>query len=109
MAATPPIIRIGIYGSTSVANDERHGCGLWPAGYAASVTAAGGTPILLDDPAAEQSLDELFQGLHGIVLAGSDTCPGRQAADEEWLCEQCRQHNVPLLGVDHGLLALNGA
>jgi len=103
------VIRIGIYGDDHTASRERHGCGLWPAGYASCVTAAGGTPILLDEAAAGHALDEFLEGLHGVILAGSDSCTNRQAANEQWLCEQCRLHSLPLLGVDHGLHALNSA
>src|SRR5436190_3175629 len=107
MPTPPPVIRIGIYGSDRTSPHEKHGCRLWPAGYAASVTAAGGTPVLLDEVKGGQSLDELVLDLHGVVLAGTDAFTGKQTVDAEWLCDWCKKQSVPLLAIDHGLHALN--
>ncbi len=51
MANKPPTIRIGIYGEDYSWGNEKHGCGLWPAGLAASVTAADGVATRLEEPA----------------------------------------------------------
>ena len=45
MAKSAPAIRIGIYGEDYPVGRERHGCGLWPAGIAASVTASEAVPV----------------------------------------------------------------
>jgi putative glutamine amidotransferase len=107
----PPIasaIRIGIYAADDPARNERHGCGLWLAGYSACVSAAGGTPVLLEEKKGGPGLDELLVGVHGVVLGGNKEFTGKQTVDAEWLCEWCKKHNLSLLAVDHGLHALNG-
>jgi gamma-glutamyl-gamma-aminobutyrate hydrolase PuuD len=108
MANSPPTIRIGIYGQDCSWGNERHGCGLWPAGLSASVTAADAIPFQLSDPAG-RPWAELMQDIHGIVVAGHDGSPGKQAADAEALCLWCRKKNVPLLAIDHGLHWMNTA
>jgi putative glutamine amidotransferase len=106
MPSPAPIIRIGIYGFDDNPNNERHGCGLWPAGYSSCVTAAGGTPIPLEE-AANDSLDEVLETLQGVVLAARDGRGHRQADEVEWVIEWCKKHHLPLLAIDHGLHALN--
>ncbi len=108
MATKPPSIRIGIYGEDRSWNHEKHGCGLWPAGLAASVTAADGVPVPLPEPAG-RPWPQLLDNVQGVVLAGHDGKPRRSTADAEALCLYCRKNNVPLLAIDHGLHVLNSA
>jgi putative glutamine amidotransferase len=105
MTTTPASLHIGILGPEESKTGEYRGCSLWAPGYASAVTAAGGNPVLLDAarPLCEDALDDL----HGIVFAGSDGNAARQLAEAERLCEWCREHDLPLLAVDHGLLLLN--
>ena len=39
--------RIGIYGSDETVSAPSRGCYLWPLGYGAAVSEAGGTPVSL--------------------------------------------------------------
>jgi putative glutamine amidotransferase len=103
-----PSLRIGIFGQDGVWANERHGCGLWAAGVAASITAADGIPVELTD-LEDRSWDEVLEGLHGVVLSGHDTLPRLPAAEGEDLCLWCRDHQIPLLAIDHGLHLLNTA
>jgi putative glutamine amidotransferase len=108
MASRPPTIRIGIYGQDRTWGNERHGCGLWPAGVAASLTAAEATPVPLGDTAG-RAWEEVLEGLHGLVLTGQDLDGRKHAAEAESLCLWCHEHKLPLLGIDHGLHVLNTA
>ncbi len=108
MANKPPSIRIGIYGEDCSWSHEKHGCGLWPAGLAASVTAAEAVPVTLEEPAG-RPWSQLLEGVHGVVLAGHDGKPRRGTLDAEALCVYCRKNNIPLLAIDHGLHILNSA
>jgi putative glutamine amidotransferase len=45
--------------------------------------------------------------LHGLVLAGSDRLGARQPADDAALLQWCREHRLPLLAIDQGMLTLN--
>jgi gamma-glutamyl-gamma-aminobutyrate hydrolase PuuD len=107
MTTPRPTIHIGIYGP-DVAAGEKNGCGLWPAGVAASVTAAEGVPQFLPEH-SERSWGEVLEGVHGVVLIGHDHNHRRSIADAEALVSWCHDHNIPYLGVDHGLLLLNTA
>jgi putative glutamine amidotransferase len=107
MANTPLPIRIGIYGNDNYSPKEKHGCGLWPAGYASVVTAGGGEPVPLAEKRGGPSLDELMDGVQGLVLAGHEPFAGRQVVDAEWLCEWAKKHQLPLLAIDHGMHSLN--
>jgi putative glutamine amidotransferase len=102
-----PTIRIGIYGPDLSAG-EKHGCGLWPAGVAASITAAEGSPVALPEQ-SERSWGEVLEGVHGVVLVGHDSNPRRHVLDAEALVSWCHDHNVPVLAIDHGLHILNTA
>jgi putative glutamine amidotransferase len=104
--AKPPSIRIGVYGEDYPIGRERHGCGLWPAGIAASITACEAVPVLLGEPRG-RSWDDLMDGLHGLILAGYDGSTRRQAAGGEQLCAWCHDHKMPILGIDHGLHIIN--
>jgi putative glutamine amidotransferase len=107
MASPSPSIRIGIYGSDCSSPTERHGCRLWPAGLAASLTAAEAEPVPLRRPSGRTNWDDLLDGLHGLVLAGHDEALRRQDADFEEMVGWCRENRLPLLGIDHGLHLLN--
>ena len=107
MATPRTDIRIGIYGPDLGAG-ERHGCGLWPAGISASITAAEGVPICLPE-VNERSWGEVLEGIHGVVVVGTDSQPRRCPADAEALVSWCHDHDVPVLGIDHGLHLINTA
>jgi putative glutamine amidotransferase len=112
MATRPPTIRIGIYGQDCSFPHEKHGCGLWPAGLAASVTAAEAVPILLPELGGRTWAEQLASvegGIQGVVLAGHDAAPRKHTADAEALCQWCRKQGIPLLAIDHGLHLLNTA
>jgi putative glutamine amidotransferase len=107
MQPNPSAVRIGIVGQDKVAANERHGCGLWPAGVAACLTAAQATPVPLGER-GRRDWDDLLDGLHGAVLIGHDEAGRRNNAPEaEDLCAWCHDHKFPLLGIDHGMHALN--
>jgi putative glutamine amidotransferase len=101
--------RIGIYGCEPTLDPLNRGCGLWPVGYGAAVTAAGGTPFHLKMPDSGHAWDDIFLGTDGIVFLGYDKSTPRQAANEERLCRWCRDREIPFLGVDWGMQALNVA
>jgi hypothetical protein len=104
---TRPPFRIGIYGP-DVSAGEKHGCGLWPAGVAAAVTAAEGEPVFLPEQ-AERSWGEILEGFAGVVVIGHDRAARRCITDAEALCTWCHDHNLPYLGIDHGLHILNSS
>lgn len=106
MSCSASLLPIGIYGTDEASNGKTRGCGLWPPGYGAAVTAAGGAPVLLY-PKPESSWEEQLEGVAGVVLAGSREAHPRQQAEEERFCEACRELSMPLLAVDHGLHVLN--
>jgi putative glutamine amidotransferase len=107
MSATPYLPRIGIYGPDDRRSQAMRGCNLWPIGYAAAVTAAGGTPVSIDLPAPGHAWDEVLADLDGIVFLGQEAPTAREIANEERLCQWCRDREMPFLGVDRGLHALN--
>jgi putative glutamine amidotransferase len=105
MSTKTSTVRIGIYGDDLPGNRGR-GCGLWPVGHGAAVSAAGGTPVHLHLlPGC--SWDELLDNLDGVVFGGAESTRGRRQAEDERLCEWCRELSLPLLGIDHGLHVLN--
>ena len=63
-----PTIHIGIYGP-DVSAGEKNGCGLWPAGVSAAITASEAEPQFLPE-ASERSWGEVLEGIHGVVLIG---------------------------------------
>src|SRR5947209_6196615 len=107
MATQTPPLRIGIYGPDEVPSRESRGCALWAAGYAAALTAAGATPVSVEERTGNQSWKELLGDLDGVVFTGGNRVTAHTLANEAQLCEWCRRHRLPLLGVDHGLQALN--
>jgi putative glutamine amidotransferase len=99
-------IRIAIYGDDKVWGNERHGCGLWAAGVPGCLTAAQAEPVRLQEREG-RDWEDLLEGLHGLVITGHDAVQKRYAAEAEDLCAWCHDHKFPLLGIDHGLHALN--
>jgi len=108
MSSHASSIRIGIYGQDTVYGNERHGCGLWPAGIASCLTASEAEAVIVSD-IGDRSWDEVFDGLHGVVLSGHDTDGKRPTAEAEELCLWCNNRRFPLLSIDHGLHLLNTA
>jgi putative glutamine amidotransferase len=108
MSSKPPAFRIGIVGQDNTPKNERHGCGLWMAGYAACLQAADAHPVPLA-PSPDASWDEVLAELHGVLLIGHDGDARRSISQAESLCLWCREHDFPLLGVDHGMHLLNTA
>jgi putative glutamine amidotransferase len=106
MSATATI-RIGIYGRDVGADEKPLGCALWPAGYAAAVTAAGGTPVSLGEALCGRSWDQVLEGLQGIVVIGGEPAMAEPGGEEEALFRTCRKRGLPILGVDHGMHLLN--
>jgi gamma-glutamyl-gamma-aminobutyrate hydrolase PuuD len=104
MATNNSNIRIGIYGSDNTPAHERHGCGLWPAGYAAVLNAVGATAVPLGKLAGRS---DALEDLHGVLVVGTDTASMRNLMEGQRLCEWCRKRRLPLLAVDHGLHLLN--
>jgi putative glutamine amidotransferase len=104
---TRTLTRIGIFGYEKVGASERHGCGLWAAGVAACLGAAEAEPVTLPER-GKRDWDDLLEGLHGVVLIGHDSGARRNSGTEaEDLCAWCHDHKFPVLGIDHGLHALN--
>jgi putative glutamine amidotransferase len=103
----PPTIRIGIHGPDIHAG-KRHCAGLWPAGVAAAITYAEAVPVQLPE-SSERSWGEVLEGIDGVVVVGHDGLPKRCPTDAESLCSWCHDHDVPLLGIDQGILMLNSS
>jgi len=106
MSVITPTITIVIFGTDPTAHRSRRGWGIWSPGYPAAVTAAGGIPVLLS---GKQSWQEALQGVQGVLFAGTERQHGQPIAEDESLLMYCRQHRLPLLAIDQGLLALNTA
>src|SRR5689334_16450420 len=109
MSANEPSLRIGIFGPDGCAGDERHGCGLWAAGYRSVVGAAGAVPVPLGETARGRAWADLLDGIDGVVLSAGECPTPRQTADAESLVRWCDKHGIPLLAIDAGLHLLNGA
>jgi putative glutamine amidotransferase len=101
--------RIGIYGFDESADQPSKGCNLWPAGYGAAITAAEGSPVALAWPKAGCAWDDFLAEIDAIVFLGGETTKARQAANEERLCQWCREREIPFLGIDHGMHVLNAS
>jgi putative glutamine amidotransferase len=106
MPTRTPTTRIAIFGQDKTGTDQRHGCGLWPAGVAACLTAAEAESLLLPERNG-RDWDDLLEGVHGVVLSVHDNSARRSTSEAEDLCVWCHDHKFPLLGIDHGLHALN--
>jgi putative glutamine amidotransferase len=107
MSTTQNSVRIGIYGSDPTQGQLNRHPGLWAIGYAGSLTAAGATPVELCSPNHNRSWDDILEEMDGVVLAGTPPQEYRSRAHEEDLCHYCREHKLPLLAIDNGLLILN--
>jgi putative glutamine amidotransferase len=101
--------RIGIYGSDETVSPSSRGCYLWPLGYGAAVSEAGGTPVSLTLPRPRSFREEILEDLDGLLLVAREADGSWQFADADWLCRACRERRLPFLGVDQGLHALNTA
>jgi putative glutamine amidotransferase len=106
MSNKQPSIRIGVYGYDSTSKNERHGCGLWGAGYAACLETAEAVAVALPESPAV-SWSETLADIHGILLIGHDSDTRRNLAGADALVLWCREHEFPILGVDHGMHILN--
>jgi putative glutamine amidotransferase len=108
MLSAPPAPVIGIFGPDDSAEGERHGCGLWAAGYSAAMTQAGSSPIsLLSRLANRVSYDNALQDIQGILLTGNESLSGRHIQEAERLCTWCRKKGLPLMGIDMGMHIMN--
>lgn len=107
MAATPPALRIGIYGHEELEPATR-GVGLWTSGLVGTLTYAGAEPVCIE-PDQECDWDEMLEGLDGIVFPGYPLISTREQAEQESLCLWCHNQRLPMLAIDQGLLILNGA
>jgi len=108
MASSTPPVLIGIFGPETVRPNERHGCGLWPAGIAACLQAAEAQGVPLRE-GGNRAWDQVLGDVQGVVITGHDAIPRRSTAEVESLCLHCSRHRVPVLAIDHGLHALNVA
>jgi gamma-glutamyl-gamma-aminobutyrate hydrolase PuuD len=102
-------IRIGIYGTEEKAPAGR-GVGLWNSGLEGTLTAAEAVPVFLDQFDEDEPWKNVLAGLHGVVFTGwkCNDAPHSPFA-QEGLCHWCRDHNLPLLAIDDGMLVLNSA
>ena len=101
------LTKIGIYGVDRHPLDRKHGCGLWDAGVTACLKASDADPILLPFGETGKWKDRLSE-VEGVVVSGFD---GLEQLPEEVLelCAYCKQNEFPILGIDHGMHALNVA
>jgi putative glutamine amidotransferase len=99
-------IRIGVYGSEEIPG---RGVGLWPSGYKGALVAAGAEPVYLDHFDDDESWDRVLRGLHGVVFSGWSRQGLSNQFAEEGLCHWCKDHHLPLLAIDDGMLSLNSA
>ncbi len=108
--STTPSVRIGIFGTEPAAFSQlNHHPGLWASGYAGSLTHAGAVPVDLCPPAGRRTWDDMLEEIDGVVYAGFPASDIRPIAHEEQLCRWCRDHKLPLLAIDNGLLLMNTA
>src|SRR5262245_13349151 len=102
-------LRIGIYGPEETGIDEPRSFALWSVGYAATVKAAEAVPVFLPEKTPDTSWKEILHDIDGVVLANGYGETAQHVADEEELVRFCREHSIPLLGIDRGMLRLNTA
>lgn len=107
MATTPPAHRIGIFGPEEPTTYETRGCSLWPVGYAAAVTAAGATPVVLGEKTNGRSWADLLDQVDGLIWTGGRRVQAQPTSEEERLCHYCWKNGIPLLAIDQALHALN--
>jgi gamma-glutamyl-gamma-aminobutyrate hydrolase PuuD len=108
MSNNPFPIRVGIYGQDNTPKKERHGCGLWMAGYSACVEAAEGVPVFLPET-PPISWGDTLADVQGVLIIGHDGDARRALTNSDTLVRWCRENEFPILGVDHGMHALNTA
>jgi putative glutamine amidotransferase len=101
-------VRIGIYGQEHTGRNERHGCGLWKAGYAACLEAAEAEPVVLPDSPVI-SWGETLAEVQGVLLVGQDNDSRRLSCQADDMVRWCRDNDFPVLGIDHGMHTLNSA
>lgn len=108
MSTTQNTVRIGIFGSQLRAHSQlnRH-VDLWEIGYAGSLTHAGAVPIELCAPSDIRTWDDILEEIDGVVFIGFPANQFRNRSHEEDLCHHCREHKLPLLAIDNGMLTLN--
>jgi putative glutamine amidotransferase len=101
--------RVAIYGPEEASTNESRGCNLWAMGYAATLTAAGATPVSIGDLGSGASWGEVLRDLDGVVWTGRYRPDLTLTSAEERLCQWCRKNRMPLLAVDEALHSLNSA
>ncbi|MBL8795869.1 MAG: gamma-glutamyl-gamma-aminobutyrate hydrolase family protein [Planctomycetia bacterium] len=100
-------IRIGIYGTEEETAQDVRNFALWSVGYAGTIKAASATPVFLPEKTADLSWKEILHDIDGVVLGNGHGQTPQHLADSEELVRFCREHQIPLLAIDHGMLALN--
>ncbi len=100
-------VRIGIFGHDPIHSGQinRHP-GLWEIGYAGSLTHVGAVPVELCSPTSERTWGDILEEIDGILFAGFPEAEEQPTLEED-LCRWCRDHKMPLLAIDRGLLRLN--
>jgi len=109
VAKSIPSVRIGIFGSRGAQAKERHGCGLWDAGYGPCVAAEGAEPIFLGETLNGRSWDQALDGIDGVLFAADENVSPRLAAQGERLSLWCRKRKFPILAIDGGMQVLNSS
>jgi putative glutamine amidotransferase len=102
-------IRIGIYGTEEESAQDVRNFALWSVGYAGTIKAASATPVFLPEKTADLAWKEILHEIDGVVLGNGHGLTPKHQADSEELVRFCREHEIPLLAIDHGMLALNQA
>ena len=109
MIATSANVSIAVLGPEEPAGDECRGCSLWAVGYAATLTAAGATPVMLGESAGGRSWNDLLAEVDGIVWASHPRNNGLPSSEEDRLVRWCRKNNFPLLAIDNALHLVNSS
>src|SRR5207253_3233986 len=91
MSNKQPSLRIGIYGHDSTPKNERHGCGLWKAGYAACLEFAEAESVFLPE-SPPISWSETLADVQGVLIVGHDGDPRRSLTYAEVLAQWCREN-----------------
>jgi putative glutamine amidotransferase len=103
MLNSTPSIRIGIYGPEERGSNEPRSFALWPVGYTGAIKAAEAIPIFLPEKNPDLSWKEILHDIDGVVFAQSLARTPQQQAEEEEMVRLCREHRIPILGVDSGM------
>jgi putative glutamine amidotransferase len=109
VAKNIPSVKIGIFGSRGAQAQERHGCGLWDAGYGPCVSAEGAEPVFLGESLNGRSWDQVLDGIDGVLFAAEENVSPRLAAQGERLSIWCRKRKFPILAIDGGMHVLNAS